>query len=104
MTFPLHPATIAALASGRELMDRVSAARREQQAMEITVTNEDEDIALVFNGEGMVERTVLPVDLFERYPADVLSEELTDLAGMGYDAVDAAVDQAIGTGGEGQRP
>lgn len=95
MDIPLHPAVVTEMARGREFLEQLRAARRKIAALRSTVPCPDGDNEVVFGGDGMVVDATFTDDVFDRYPADKLSELLLTMSEVGYAQVCEKVTAAV---------
>lgn len=91
MDIPLHPAVVTEIARGREFLDRIRNARRNVEALRVTVPCPDGDNEIVFGGDGMVVAATFTEDVFRRYPGDKLGELLLAMSEEGFAQVSTQV-------------
>jgi hypothetical protein len=92
MEIPLHPAVTTEIARGREFLDRVRAARRNVEGLEVTVPCPAGDNEIVFAGDGMVVDATFVDEVFDRYPSTgELSDLLLAMSAEGYAQVSTKV-------------
>lgn len=94
MDIPLHPLVVAEIARGREFLEQIRAARRNIEALRVTVSCPDGDNQIVFGGDGMVVDATFADDVFARHPGG-LSELLLVMAEEGYAQVSQKVSAQV---------
>lgn len=95
MEIPLHPLVSAEIARGREFLEQIRAARRNIEALRVTVCCPDGDNQIVFGGDGMVVDATFADDLFTRHRGAALNEVLLAMAEEGYAQVSQKVSAQV---------
>lgn len=95
MDIPLHPAVVTEMARGRELLERIRAARRSIENIRLSVPCPDGDNEIVFGGDGMVVDATFAGDVFDRYPGGKLSDLLVAMCEEGFAQVSEKVTAAV---------
>jgi hypothetical protein len=95
MDIPLHPLVVAEIARGKEFLEQIRSARRNIDALRVTVECPDGDNQIVFGGDGMVVDATFTDDVFTRHPGRALSELLLVMAEEGYSQVSQKVSSQV---------
>ena len=94
MDIPLHPRW-SPKSRVAEILDRIRSARRTIAGLRVTVPCPDGDNEIVFAGDGMVVDATFAEDVFNRYPADKLSELLLAMSEEGFAQVSTKVSAEV---------
>lgn len=100
-TPPLHPQLIAERQRGDAFIERVAQARRSIGSTRVTVTCDDGDNRITFDGYGMVVAAEFADDLFDRYTEAELGDLLTAMCAEGYAKLERQVTTITGSALQG---